>query len=196
MKTIYILGRQSDIAAAEIESLIGSQDVRKIKNYALVSNFDDNYFPFSRLGGSIKVGKILTTLPYTDWNKIEKYIYDTSSQVIDYISSEGKINIGVSTYGFRVSTGKINAAALGLKKILRSQGLSVRIVPNKSTELNSAQVIHNKLAKSSNGYELLIINDDTQTILALTTDVQDIDAYAARDQKKTHARRQSWYVAS
>jgi tRNA G10 N-methylase Trm11 len=70
---------------------------------------------------------------------------------------------------------------LSIKKIIRRTGRSVRIVPNKTPALNSAQVLHNRLT-SRGAWELLFISDAHQTVLAQTLFVQDIEAYAARDQ--------------
>jgi tRNA G10 N-methylase Trm11 len=49
--------------------------------------------------------------------------------------------------------------------------------------LNSAQVLHNKLT-TKGAWELLVIKDGKNTILAQTIFVQDIEAYAARDQAR------------
>jgi tRNA G10 N-methylase Trm11 len=56
-------------------------------------------------------------------------------------------------------------------------------VPNKSLELNSAQVLHNNLTKRG-AWELILLVHDKQFYLAQTLFVQDIEAYAARDQAR------------
>ncbi len=56
----------------------------------------------------------------------------------------------------------------------------MRLVPNKELELNSASVLHNNLA-GDHGIELLLVRDGDRTIIAQTTDVQDIDSYTIRD---------------
>jgi tRNA (guanine10-N2)-dimethyltransferase len=57
-------------------------------------------------------------------------------------------------------------------------------VPNKETELSSAQVLHNHLAETPLGMELVLVRDGDSTWLAQTFAVQDINAYAARDQRR------------
>jgi tRNA (guanine10-N2)-dimethyltransferase len=73
------------------------------------------------------------------------------------------------------------ATGLDIKKQLRKHGYSARLVPNKDATLNSAQVLHNNLG-GERGIELLIVRSGSQTIIGRTTAVQDITAYAKRDQ--------------
>jgi tRNA G10 N-methylase Trm11 len=56
-------------------------------------------------------------------------------------------------------------------------------VPNKTPALNSAQVLHNKLTHKG-AWELIFIKAGSQTLLAQTLFVQDIEAYGARDQAR------------
>jgi len=182
MKSIYILGRQPDIGVAELEALFGHENIRAISSYGVASNLEPDTLPFSRLGGSQKVCKVLTTLPYTSWNQLVTYLLAAAPQFLDYLP-DGKLTIGMNCYGFDVSAGKINASMLSLKKIVKASGKSVRIVPNKAPQLNSAQIIHNKLT-GPQGWDLNLIKDGNQTILAQTVTVQDIEAYAARDQAR------------
>jgi tRNA G10 N-methylase Trm11 len=66
---------------------------------------------------------------------------------------------------------------------LQDYGRSARVVPNKTPELSSAQVLHNKLT-GERGWELLLIKDGQKTYVAQTAQIQDIEAYAARDQQR------------
>jgi tRNA (guanine10-N2)-dimethyltransferase len=75
------------------------------------------------------------------------------------------------------------ATGLSVKKSIKSSGRPVRLVPNPELALNSAQVLHNQLT-AERAWELVFVRDGTQTIVAQTTNVQDIDAYAARDQAR------------
>jgi tRNA G10 N-methylase Trm11 len=56
----------------------------------------------------------------------------------------------------------------------------VRVIPNKASQLNAAQVLHNKLTQKL-GWELVLVKDGDKTIVAQSIAVQDIDAYARRD---------------
>ena len=175
---IYILGRQPAIGLAEIESLYGSENVQPV-GYFAVDVDSKKEVDFKRIGGALKVAKKLTTLETTDWKEIQKHLKTASAEHARHLP-EGKLKLGISTYGLKVSPSKITALGLELKKSIRGSGRSVRLVPNSETALNSAQVLHNKLT-SELGWELLIIKNGSSTIIAQTTAVQDIDAYTLRD---------------
>src|SRR5581483_2026410 len=94
------------------------------------------------------------------------------------------MHLGLSAYGMNVSPAQLLALGLSLKKaIQKDTGRSVRLVPNKSAELNTAQVIHNKLTRP-NGWELVFVRDGNRTIVAQTTDIQDIADYTVRDRER------------
>jgi tRNA G10 N-methylase Trm11 len=59
------------------------------------------------------------------------------------------------------------------------------VIPNKTPELSTAQVLHNKLT-TLGAWELLLVRQKNQVILAQTMFVQDIEAYAARDQTRPY----------
>lgn len=182
MKTIAILGRQPSLGIAELESLYGAEHLRPVGTQATLLDIAHGDIEFSRLGGSVKLGKILTMLETADWQKVQAYLLKTIPEHLQYLP-EGKLKLGLSVYGLSATVPRINATALSLKKVIRNAGKSVRIVPNTTTELSSAQVLHNKLTGSL-GWEFLIVRDGDKTILAQTVAVQDIDAYAARDQAR------------
>jgi tRNA G10 N-methylase Trm11 len=93
---------------------------------------------------------------------------------------EGKMQLGLSLYGFQESVKQIEATGLTLKKVIRKTGRSVRLTPNKETELSSAQVFHNHLTGPT-GWELVFVRHGSKTYVAQTVKVQDIDSYTLRD---------------
>ena len=93
------------------------------------------------------------------------------------------MKLGFSVYGLKVTPQQINASTLAIKKVIRSTGRSVRVVPNNELALNSAQVLHNQLTGAL-GWELIFVRDGDKTVLAQNIAEQDIEAYAARDQKR------------
>ncbi len=182
MQTISILGRQAAISLAELESLYGADVIRPIGDYAALLDCEPTDISPTRLGGVIKHAKLLTEIKSTSWYDIERFLVDTIPAHLRYVP-EGKFKLGISTYGLGVKAETINSTALKLKKVIKATGRSVRVVPNKTPELNAAQVLHNQLTRST-GWELLLIKDGSRTLLAQTLYVQDIDAYAARDQAR------------
>lgn len=185
-QSVLILGRQPALGMAEAESLFGAGAVAPLENSAVVVDAPPEEIPFSRMGGSTRVAKLLTYLPYTEWDKIEAYLVAELPKHTCCLP-EGKVRLGLSLYGFSVNVRRLNATGLSLKKVVKNppdgEGRSVRVVPNKDSELNTAQVIHNQLTGPT-GMELLLIRDGNRTALAQTTAVQDIEAYAARDQAR------------
>jgi tRNA G10 N-methylase Trm11 len=179
-QSIVILGRQPALGMAELESLFGSDQLLPFGSNAALLGIPTKDIAFNRLGGAIKLAKVLTTLP-NNWREIEKYLLESSPEQAGYI--DGKLTFGISVYGIKISQKQLERTALELKKAIKQSGVSVRMVPHKTLELNSATVLHNKLA-GKNGWELLVISDGKTCYLAQTTNVQNIDEYAARDQAR------------
>jgi len=181
-QSIAILGRQPALGLAELESLYGADKVQPIGDNAAGLEVGAQEIDINRLGGSIKIAKLLTIIDSVDWRDIEKYLIDKFPDHVCCLP-EGKLLLGLSVYGLSVSVKQINITALKLKKVTQANGHSARIVPNKTPEISSAQVLHNKLFTVL-GWDLLLIKHGKQTYLAQTTAVQDINAYTARDQAR------------
>ncbi len=186
-QSVLILGRQPALGMAEAESLFGADKLTPLGTQAVVVDLPPADLPFGRMGGSTRVAKLLTYLPYTDWQKIEVYLAQELPKHTCCLP-EGKVRLGLSAYGLQVNVRRLNATGLSLKKVVKNpptgtDGRSVRVVPNNAIELNTAQVIHNQLTGPT-GMELLLIRDGDRTALAQTVSVQDIAAYAARDQAR------------
>jgi len=182
-QSVAILGRQPALGIAELESLFGPEKLTVIGQQAVLIQAQASDIAFSRLGGTIKLGRLLSVQDTADWHDLQLWLKHTLPQHLSTLPLEGKLQLGMSAYGSNVSTAKLNASGLELKKAIRATGRSVRLVPNKTPELNSAQVLHNHLTGSM-GWEFLFIRDSNRTYVAQTTHVQDINAYAARDQAR------------
>lgn len=182
MKSLLILGRQPALGLAELESLYGAALITPVRPGAALLDTSPEHVAFERLGGSIKLARVLTTLPSADWREVENYLTLNIKKYLQDVP-DGKLRLGLSAYGLRVRPNDINATGLRLKKIIKNDGRSVRIVPNKSAALNSAQVFHNQLT-SKTGMELVIVAQNRGCIVARTVAEQDIEAYARRDQER------------
>lgn len=181
--SIAILGRQPKLGLAELESIYGAQHVTPIGVTAARIAVAPCSIDFARLGGTIKLCKLLTVLETTNWNAVQKFLIKVApAQALRM--PEGKMHLGLSAYGMQVSPAQLMATGLTIKKAIHSaSGRSVRLVPNKELQLNTAQVIHNKLL-STNGWELVAIRDGANTILAQTVFIQDIADYTIRDRER------------
>lgn len=174
---IAILGRQPLLGLAELESRYGASAVLPVGEHA--AQVDATEVELARLGGTVKLAKMLTVLPTTDWRAIGKYLADHLPEHLAYLP-EGKLKLGLSVYGLPVTPQQLFRTGLELKKICRQAGRSVRLVPNTEPSLNSAQVAHNQLTGPL-GWELVFIKNGRSTWLVQTTAVQDVDDYARRD---------------
>lgn len=181
-KSICILGRQPALGLAELESLYGSEAIKPFGKAAAVLSVPADEVDFSRLGGSTRLATVLAELPAAEWKIVEKELAKLVRSTAFVVPTEGKFHLGLSAYGFLVSPEKLNASALTLKKIIRTRGVSVRVVPNREgPELSTAQVYHSHLA-DDRGAELLIIKGGHEhVIIARTVSVQDINSYTLRD---------------
>jgi tRNA G10 N-methylase Trm11 len=180
-KSIAILGRQPKLGIAELESLYGASHIRPLQDAALL-DIPTKDISFKRLGGTLKLGQILTVLPNTRWQDILQYLLDKIPEHMQY-QPAGKFTFGLSIYGLPVSVAEQTKGLMAIKRVIRATGKPVRVVPNKTAALNSAQVLHNKLT-TKGAWELLLVRDGPKTILAQTIFIQDIEAYAARDQAR------------
>lgn len=182
MKTLAILGRQPALGIAELESLFGSDAIQPLPGNGVLLDVPASEVPFARLGGVVKLGGILTTLETTDWFEIEDYLVDACQKHSVHVP-EGKLTIGISVYGVKVTPKMLERTTLNIKKAVKSTGRPVRIVPNKTSEISTPQILHNKLTHE-NGWELVLYKNGSRTILARTNFVQDIESYTARDQAR------------
>ena len=160
---LAVLGRQSEISLAELESIYGAANLTPLSNQLALINTPS--LDLSRLGGTIKAGKII------------------SEPLLDYLANlpPGKITLGFSDYSPSVTAKSAQMQALKLKSVLKRRGRSVRIVPNNSSAaLSSATSHHNQLGEKVNHIE--VINYQKYTALSIGT--QNITAYAKRDQAR------------
>ena len=177
--SLVILGRQPALGIAELESLYGSEKVKLINKDAVQVGVLPCSIDFDRLGGAVKLCKILTILDTVKWQDVQRFLEQTSPQHVTRMP-EGKMQLGLSVYGLDISPQQIIATGLSLKKAIRKTGRSVRLTPNKERALNSAQVLHNHLTKDT-GWELVFVRDGNKIICAQTLYVQDINSYTIRD---------------
>ena len=180
MKYLAILGRQADLSLAELEAVCGAENIKKLNNQiASLKNLPD----IDRLGGTMRLAEVLTTLDTTDPRDIFDYLKDVCPEYASRLP-DGKLKVGIGWYGFeKISQKKIKYDLLDLKKVIKNSGRSIRIIESRSPALETAQVLYNKLT-SEMGWEFLMIKNNHQTILAQTTAVQNIDNYAKRDQAR------------
>lgn len=114
---------------------------------------------------------------------VQKLAVKLEQAPLEYLAGlpEGKITLGVSDYSRGASRKTASQEALKLKKILVRHGRSARVVENKDAVLSTATSLHNGLSgKNERKVELIKVDDEWYRVIG----VQDIDAYARRDQAR------------
>lgn len=166
MKYLAVLGRQPKISLAELEATYAEAQVDLIApELAEIDGLPDEvqYLPLT-LGGTQKLAVAI------------------EGSVVDFLKAlpkTGKITLGVSDYSRGATAFKAQGEALKLKRILIKLGHSVRVVPNKTAVLSSATSYHNHLWTDSK-IELIKLGKKFYRVVQ----VQDIEAYALRDQNR------------
>lgn len=180
-RSLFILGRQPAIGRAELESLFGAEHLEPTSEYAIACDIAPADIPFERLGGSVRLAMPIGNHPSANWPQIVQAAIKLLPSLLDTLPAEGKLKLGLSAFGLSIDERHLLRAGLELKKVCKAWGRSARIVPNTESALNTAQVLHNQLTGEL-GIELLFIRSSSGTCLAQTVRIQDIDAYAQRDQ--------------
>lgn len=176
---IAMLGRQPAIGMAELERVFS--DTRWFAHDAAL--VDTDTLDIQRLGGTVKAGRIITELSGSDWRKTSMELVRLYSEKWAHV--DGKVTLGISVYGFKVSPRDVQRTGLILKSHLKSNGVSLRLIPNDQAILGTATSHHNKLGLSSNKVELLVVKGHGgKVIIAESTGSQNITALARRDQER------------
>ena len=162
MQYLVVLGREAKISLAELEALFSSSKVKQITpSLAIVTA---KYVDINRLGGALKVAKILDESP------------------LDYLSQlpDGKITLGVSDYSPKATQKTAWTLALKYKNLLKRHGRNVRLIPGKSAAISTATAHHNQLGEKLNHIEIIKFGDQ----FATSVGTQNITSYAKRDQAR------------
>lgn len=179
---IAILGRQPAISMAELEQFYGSEAVRWFSDISAL--VDVPSLNVATLGGTQKAGRVVADL-HGDWRTVSMQIVKAYTEA--WRDHQGKITLGISAYGFNASARDIQKTGIILKGKLKSQGVSLRLIPNAEPALNTAVSHHNKLGLSDNHVELLVVRAaNGRVIIAESVGAQNITALAARDQARPH----------
>lgn len=175
MKYFFVLGNHPALSIAELYSRLSIISADYISPDIFLAEALDkiNCEEFlNTIGGTIKMGKIVTTLenkPHT--------IFTTSLDFLREIPKQGKFNFGLSSYGrLRIDTKKVG---LALKQALKNEDINCRFVVSKERTLSSVVVEQNKLVGS--GKELVYIGKSGDILLGVTEAVQPFKKLSERD---------------
>jgi tRNA G10 N-methylase Trm11 len=178
---ILTLGRQPELGLAELAALYGNSNVQYLNNNIALIN-DIEQIDFKRLGGSTRLAEVIYRDNFTGWPKVFNEISSRITKIVHEIP-EGKIRLGLSYFGdSSLSPQKLKSNSFQLKKHIKKsrESGSVRVVPNDTPVLSTAQVVNNQLTGKT-GIEILIIKSRDEIILGRTTEVQNLKSYTIRD---------------
>ena len=173
---IFQLGTARELCLAELQALfpevklLGRQ-VALIK----VSDQTDEQQLQARLGGTVKIAKVMAHLPKdTDENGLAKF-------VANYLLSLGseKVYFAVG----ELERDHLPAVdIIAIKKMLEERKLKVRFSAGSRHGAGAALLLHRQKLT-----EVLIVNSEEEIVVARTMVVQDIDEWTRRDRGKPYA---------
>lgn len=165
------------LSAAEIEAVFGDAFVSASNEFAICEfekPLKDVQIVLDRLGGTIKIGKIIDE--FTN-------VSDLDSGIIDYLSSirDGKIQFAISLYnmtdGFKNTLKKL---LRNVKDGLREKGEGkVRFYNQPDQNIKSVVIHEENLAEK--GTDISVIRNDGKYYIARTVAVQNFKKYSIRD---------------
>src|SRR5580698_5055281 len=126
--SIAILGRQPVLGLAELESLYGRENIISISDRVAQLKIMPCSIDFSRLGGTIKLGKILKTLETDEWEDVIKFLVTVAPNFTEKMPT-GKMHLGLSVYGLEVTPKDILSSGLRIKKAIHNKyGRTVHLI--------------------------------------------------------------------
>ena len=179
------LGRQPELSLAELAAVFGAAHVTQVA--AEFATVDTKDFDLDQLGGTIKYGEIITTLPAAKNDTAalaaaSKFI--TATYRKQWQSTSGKLTLGLSAHNLHVSPRAVQKIGLILKATLKPHGVNLRLIPNAEPALSTATSHNNRLGTSERKIELLIIRTNKGIVIAESRGVQNITAYTHRDRHR------------
>jgi len=185
MKYFFILGKNPILSKAEIEAVLEFKVIKykviKFRDKILILELEnelDIEWLNSRLGGTVKIGKILDSI-----DNLEEFEDKFFKQVK---FGSGKVFFGFSLYSLSPEIHiaklqkKINAMAMNIKARLRDEHhVNSRYVVSREVELSSVIVKKNKLLQ--NGAEICFFIKSDEILFGQTLAVQPFEEFGARD---------------
>src|SRR5690606_19248579 len=105
-QSLAILGRQPALGLAELESLLSAKKIRPFGAEAALIDTAPEEIPFSRLGGTVKLAKVLHEFSNAEWQDIHEHLTKVLPDHLKHIPDGEKLQLGISTYGLKVSLQK------------------------------------------------------------------------------------------
>lgn len=176
-ESIFILGRQPELSAAELFSAcrsVGAQCAAHNRFALHCSGLASPQEFFTRLGGSVKLGEELFTVSRNAIDSTE-----TLQRFLQVITRTGKTVFGFSMYGFLSGKPDILSIAKKVKRLCAAHKQSCRYVQGTDGVLSS--VVVQKSGMLGRGAEFLLIARGSDIVVGRTVAVQQFEEFSARD---------------
>ncbi|SRR6056297_1630908 len=176
MKYLFVLGNHPHISLAELENFFGKERLSLInKNIAILKTEKINPIKtIKSLGGIIKIASLETSVADGD-KALKKALAEIALKKAK--KQTGKFKFGLSSYSPNI--GNTHKLGLEIKKELKAEGMSSRLVTSKEKTLSSVVVETNNLAR--NGLEIILAKKQNQILIGQTLTVQDFRSLSDRD---------------
>src|SRR6056297_3222832 len=183
MKYFFILEKTPLLSFIEIREILKDSKFEKVSDKVLLT---DSLSGFNiqdlqkRLGGTIKIGKIIGT-----YSKNDLFKSSFRSKIIDLLTLDGdRITFGFSLYGDEMKNieKSIKKIALKIKKEIKSKDISCRWVTSKKLSLSSIILIKNNLL--DRGADIIITKYKDNLLIGKTLTCQNFEKYSFYDYSK------------
>lgn len=171
---VFLLGNHPALSLAEIYSCFPEAQIREFsEHFACVDGIEDAVLAdvFPTIGWVLKAIKIDDTLKNQD-------------DIANYLTStfDGKITYGLNIYGKKENA---LSRALEIKKKLKAKWRSARCINKDPHNLSTASSLYGGII--AKGTEINIIHAKSWVFAGITTHIQDIESYTARDTGKSRS---------
>jgi tRNA G10 N-methylase Trm11 len=190
MKIFFALGNNPALSIAEIAAVLPPETEFDLIDRQILSAEAPATDPKSlikRLGGTIKIGEILSFVPSKNPSKVKEAALSALENKLKERNETNKFCFGFSYYG----PGSQDTKRMGLemKKLLKERGVSARFVVSREKTLSSVVVEQNNLV--SGGIDLVLVETSNGIVIGKTMAVQDFKGLEKRDFKRPDRDDQS-----
>lgn len=180
-----ILGRESDLSFAEIEAVITSDlpISRPQPTIALVKQYPDVIEALqNKLGGAIKIARVFaSTSTSVSTSEIAEIVWQEVAGK-EALYGKGKVHFSVTIIGSIRDQMSQKQLTHQLKDKIETFGSSVRFIEGGVTGLSSVQLDTQRILRK--GFELLVIQNGQELLLAETLAFQNYKDWSTRDYKR------------
>ena len=171
----FILGKNTALSVAEIISVLKRESFVFVtlsisaKSFIIKTDkeISDPRLFLNRLGGTIKIAEIFSTDDSSYKTKILDHVINNPR--------DSKFVFGLSTYGLTN-----NKAGFEIKKELKKNNISSRLVEGKSNQpLSAPEIKNNKIIEK--GADFVLIKNKDSLFIGNTIAIQDYESYSYRD---------------